>query len=398
MITAAIICEYNPFHNGHLYQIERIKKELSADRIICIMSGDFVQRGEPAVLSKEIRTRMALECGADLVLLLPVAFATSAADNFAHAGVSILNRLGVVDYLCFGAECDDAETLVALSKKLSAITPENPDLKALLKDGMTFARAREALIPEAGDILDKPNNILALEYLCALNRLDSNIKPFIIKRTGAGYNDEELTSDGNIQSATALRKVMAAEGVAGLRGYIPDKALEPIPAGQFLFPGDLDTPLLDALLREDDLSLFTDVSKDLAERIKNNLSEYNGFEAFAEQLKTKNFTRARINRALLHILLNIREDSKHLKELSDTLTYVRILGFKKDSKDILKDIKTKGSIVPVTKIPDIYDDADPVQKRMLDSELYASTLYDRLLSLKFDIRIPQEYSKPCVMI
>ena len=183
-----------------------------------------------------------------------------------------------------------------------------------------------------------------------------------------------------------------------VKGYIPDKALEPVPAGQFLFPGDLDTPLLDALLREDDLSLFSDVSKDLAERIKNNLSEYNGFEAFAEQLKTKNFTRARINRALLHVLLNIREDSEHLKELSDTLTHVRVLGFKKKSKDILKDIKTKGSIVPVTKIPDIYDDADPVMKRMLDSELYASTLYDRLLSLKYDIKIPQEYSKPCIMI
>ncbi|MBQ9863415.1 MAG: nucleotidyltransferase family protein, partial [Lachnospiraceae bacterium] len=196
MTIAAVICEYNPFHNGHKYQLDMIRKKLNADYIICIMSGDYVQRGEPAIFSKEIRTRWALENGADLVLQLPIAYATGSADLFATGAVSILNRLNCVDYLCFGSECGDIDTLCICAEKLLTEGQVGSEgIRALMKQGNTFAKSRYLLFPEFEMLLQYSNNVLALEYIMALMRTNSSIKPYTIKREGEDYDDATINSD-----------------------------------------------------------------------------------------------------------------------------------------------------------------------------------------------------------
>ncbi len=396
MTTAAIICEYNPLHKGHLYQINKIKEELSADRIICLMSGDFVERGEPALLSKEIRTRMALECGADLVLLLPVTYATAAADIFAYASVKILDMLGCVDYLCFGSECESAETLLNAADALyKEATADNPQIRALMKCGKTFAEARSGVFPEYADILKGSNNILGLEYLFALKRTDSSIKPFIIKRQGSDYNSKEVSST-SFASASGIREMISRNKLNDVLTFIPESCHSYYNDADFIYTDDFDMALLDALMRENNLSDFMDVSQHLADRIKNLLPCYKGYNDFASQLKTRNYTYSRISRALLHILLNIKEDASGLTDRVDKITHVRVLGFSKTHSDILTAVSEHGKIALITKVPDAYPSLSDLAKEELDRELYASSLYDRAISCKYGVCTTPEYSKSLV--
>ena len=398
MITAAIICEYNPFHKGHLYQIEYIKKELKADRIVCLMSGDFVQRGEPAILSKEIRTEMALSMGADLVLLLPAHFSTASADNFSYGAVSILNKLGCIDYLCFGAECPDLSLLTRISEEFSVkATPDNPMIKDLLSKGLTFGEARARVFSEYEDILKGPNNILAIEYLISLIKTKSPIKPFLVKRKGADYNSSSIDPDTSLQSATALRGLLGAGKFEEAMQYIPSDIHGLFSKSDIVLPEDLDTALFSLLLRESDLSCYEDVSFELSMRIKNKLCEYRGFVSFLDTLKTKNLTRARISRALIHILLNIKGSSRDLPNLADALDHIRIQGFKKDSSDLLTAIKKSGNITLVTKVPDVYDSLSAPEKAVFDADLYAATLYDSISACKNNTAFTAEYSKTIVI-
>lgn len=399
MITAAVICEYNPFHKGHEYQLKTIRQQLNADRIICLMSGDYVQRGEPAILSKEIRTRMALEGGADLVLLLPVSFATAAADIFAYGAVSILNRLGVVDYLCFGAECDSLEELQAVHQSIcTRCSVESPQMQEMLKAGYTYAGARSELLPEYSQILNGSNNVLALEYLNALEKTDSKMQPFLIKRIGQGYNDESINKNVEYQSASGIRKIIKNGSLTDVVKWMPAGSTASFTEEQLVFPSDYDDILLHALLFCDNLSDYSDCSKDLANRIAKNLCYYSGYEAFAESLKTKNYTRVRINRALLHIFLNIKGTNSELKDLADNLSCVRLLGFSRKSAGLLSDISSFGTIKVISKVPDVYNSLSDTDRAILDLEEKVSRLYDSVLTLKNgQITVP-EYSKGLIII
>ena len=216
MKVTGIIAEYNPFHNGHLYQLTEARKKTDADFIIVVMSGDFMQRGTPAIINKWERTRMALSGGADLVLELPCVFATASANMFALGGISLLARTGVVTDLCFGAETDSITDFLTLAKFLN----EEPDffknaLKNELKTGISFPAARssalsaEASLPLSSEkLLSSPNNILGIEYCKALFALSSSIKPHIIKREGSGYNDREVNKQDRFASASAIRTVL----------------------------------------------------------------------------------------------------------------------------------------------------------------------------------------------
>lgn len=393
MTIGAVICEYNPFHNGHKYQLEKIRERLKLDYIICLMSGDFTQRGEPAVFSKETRTRWALENGADLVLLLPVPYATGSADLFAYGAVTILNRLGCIDYLCFGSECGDIDTLYICAEKLLVEGQVGSEgIRALMKQGNTFAKSRYLLFPEFEAILAHPNNVLALEYLMALIRTKSTIKPYTIKREGEAYDNDSILPDESFLSASAIRKSILCGNPGNIKDFVPfdiTKTNEkPVCAN------DLSGTLYYSLLtRKNELNNYLESSEDITKRIINSLYEFKDFTSFVEEIKSKNYTYTRISRTLLHILLGIQGSNTFYKEMGDHMTHIRVLGFKHESSALLAEIDNKSSITMITKVPSLYDSFNSVMKKVLDDEVFASAIYDRLSGNHI-----HEYSKPIVII
>ncbi len=393
MTVAAVICEYNPFHNGHKYQLDTIRKKLHADYIICLMSGDFVERGEPAIYSKEIRARIALENGADLCLLLPIPYATGSADLFAHGAVTLLNKLNIVDYLCFGSECGDIDALCLCADKLldeGQVTTGG--IKALMKEGNTFAKSRLILFPEYDALLSHSNNVLALEYIMALKRTGSSVKPYTIKREGEDYDDDSFTEDSKFLSATAIRNAILSNEQEMVSSYVPYdlKLLNQDPVSMNRFSGELFYSLL---LNKENLDAFLESSEDLANRIVNSLSEFKNATSFIELLKTKNLTYSRVSRALLHILLNIQGSNTRFKESANYISHLKVLGFREESSILFSQISERSDISLLTRIPPAYETLNSITKKIFDSELFASTLYNQ----KAKIRI-HEYQKQIIVI
>ena len=280
MHITGIIAEYNPFHNGHNYHLETAKKLSGADYVIVVMSPDFVQRGEPSIFDKYIRTEMALLSGADLVLELPVCYATGSAEYFAEGGVSLLDSLGVVDTLCFGGESEDLSLFLYLAGTLHNETDDfKSRLQSCLKQGLTFPQARCAALEETQDIipdaslqsfLSSPNNILGTEYCRAILKTDSSIRPLPVLRKGSSFCSTDLT--GRFCSATALRKgILEDEKRNNLLDHIPKcchslfkKGCENIMTTEKLLPF-----LWQKLLSDTDFDSVFDITPDLSRRIRN---------------------------------------------------------------------------------------------------------------------------------
>ena len=396
MKIIGLIAEYNPFHNGHQYHIEKAKEITDADAVIVVMSGNFVQRGAPAIMPKHLRAKAALKAGASLVIELPVCYATGTAEQFAYGAVSILNSFGCVDAICFGSECGDINILSDLAKILC----DEPDeyklhLQNYLRDGLSFPSARQHAISEIypsqnfSEILEQPNNILGIEYLKALYRLNSNIKPYTIQRILSQYHDMELQAQ--FSSATALRQTIANGNFEDLYRQIPSDSmtiLEDYYQTRYpVFANDFSLLLKYRLLNETKASLiqYADVSEELANRICNQLNNFVSFEQFCELLKTKEVTYSRVSRALLHILLGIRKT-----DYTD-ISYARVLGFRKVDSDVLTEIKNKASIPLVTKITQQND-------ALLDIDIYASNLYESIVTDKFKTPFINEYEHAIVRI
>ena len=425
MKTAGIIAEYNPFHNGHRYQIEELRARTGADYIIIAMSGDFVQRGEPAIYDKYTRTRMALSAGADLVLELPAAFATSSAEDFAACGVALLDWIGVIDLLCFGSECGDPAALSEIAGLLVR-EPEgfSETLKQQLKSGSSFPKAREYAVRKwlaqsgahpdstskenspANDLLSSPNNILGIEYMKALKRRDSRIQPYTIKRCGKGYHDTELTpgfsgqeQEMDFASASAIRKA--------IYDRMPQPAMEqmPVPPDDTaipVFPDDL-SPLLNYRLLElsrsgQDLTAFADVSYELSDRILNQLLQFSSFTERIQLLKTKQYTYTRISRALIHILLGITDSMIENCRRNDYTPYARILGFNRDAVPLLTRMKEKSGIPLVTKTADAANILSPDALELLRQDIYCSHVYQTVMQQKSRRLPPNEYTHPIVIL
>lgn len=385
MKTAGIIAEYNPFHNGHRYQIEELRARTGADFVIIAMSGDFVQRGEPAVFDKYTRTRMALNAGADLVLELPAAFATSSAEDFAACGVALFDKLGVVDLLCFGSECGDVAALEPVARLL-AKEPEGYGklLQERLSKGDSFPKAREWAVTEwmkreintdGADmqaLLSSPNNILGIEYMKALIRRGSSIDPYTIQRNGQGYNDSDIdaVADGQgFASASAIRKALRGDSfktnetnidraaiAEAIRAQIPDRAASDLDSITPVFPNDLSAllnyRLLDLAASKRNLTDFSDVSPELADRIGHRLLETNSYTGRIEQLKTRQYTYTRISRTLLHILLGTTAEQIQSYRANDYSPYARILGFRKNAVWLLSELKKHSQIPLISKTAD----------------------------------------------
>ncbi len=403
MKTAGIIAEYNPFHAGHKYQIDYLKEKKGADYVISVMSGDYVQRGAPALLPKHIRTRMALDAGADLVLELPAALSTASAEAFAGGGTALLDGIGVTDMLCFGSEDGRLSVFMEVSRIL-AEEPEafRTEMHKGLKNGLSFPAARQRALSEylreSGSsisgtsieyFLSRPNNILGLEYCKALMRMNSSIKPVTIKRIGAGYHDTEIT-DEVFPSASGIRNaVRNGELPPDLNPHLTDS----VSRGAFVLEEDFDLLLQYCLLTEtlESLKQYADVSEDLARRIMNCRNRYTGFLPFALLLKTRELTLTRIQRALLHIVL-------HIREIPDHAPYARVLGFRESASPLLREIKKRSRLPLITKPADAPSRISGNALDLFEETARASNIYEGILCHKTRKPFLHEYEKPVIIL
>ena len=413
MKTVGLITEYNPFHNGHAYHIEKAKMLTGADRVIVIMSGDFVQRGAPAIMPKHLRAESALLSGASLIMELPVCFANGSAEYFAQGSISLLNQLGCIDSVCFGSECGDLHLL----KEIAQILADEPieyqaALKQALKEGASFPAARQEALniysDKYSEILASPNNILGIEYLKALAKIHSKMEPFTIKRIGAGYHDMDI--DGQFSSATAIRSDIyqladvnsSSESIplTHIQTQVPSSCHELMKENyQTRYPvksDDFSLLLKAKLLSEtaDSLSHYLDMSPELANRILRLRNDYLSFEQFCDLLKTKELTRSRISRSLIHVLLGITND--WLTAMKAPAPYARILGFRKDHADLLGILK-QTSDIPLITSPARAVLADTA-RQMLELDIYASDLYESVITDLYGTPFHNELTKQIVKI
>lgn len=387
-----IIAEYNPFHNGHAYQIEQARLLTGCDFLVVVMSGDYVQRGAPAVFDKYTRARMALACGADLVLELPVACSCASAEFFASGAVSLLDGLGCVDFLCFGSESGNLQSLMEPARILAKESPVFQEaLRRGLSLGLSFPAARKEAFRACAsnpDILDLPNNILGIEYLKALLQRESIIKPVTIKRKGQGYHDTLL--DSGFASASGIRRFLKQEeaplsALPALKESLPDPVMEVLTDTLAhtlpVWEEDFSMLLRYELLRQSasDLTRYADISPDLGRRLKNCADKFSSFSEFVALVKTKDVTYTRITRALFHILLNLTgEDTRN----SVAMPYARILGFRKDHSRILGLLKENSRIPIIPKAADYKTYLTPDLQPLFEKDLFAANLYETIAAAK----------------
>lgn len=443
MKTAGIIAEYNPFHKGHAYHIEQTRNITGADYVIGIMSGDFVQRGTPAIIDKYQRTISALSCGCDLVLELPCIYSTSSAEFFASGAVLLLDSLGICDFLSFGSEKGSLTELSAIAEILA----EEPDayqtlLKSELKKGSSYPKARQdalfAYCETASNCqfynnfwncLKEPNNILALEYLKALKKWDCNMVPITVSRKNTSYHDKKLYEE--ISSATAIRHWLSSQ-----KKKDPQSSLEPlsytVPSASYevleraykadtmLDLDDLTPYLHTALLQNiasDDYfhtapsrnasneicphtassrNTFNRKILDLDEELFNRLKKlpWTGlsFLEIADQLKSRKFTSTRIQRGLLHLILSLREEDFMNQFQKNPAPYVKILGFRKQSTPLLKAIKANSSIPVITKAANAKKLLPASASWAFQMDVQARLLYQSMVFQKSGHKLPGVFS------
>ncbi len=373
MNAAGLICEYNPFHNGHKYMLEKIREEGSKCIIAC-MSGNFTQRGDPAIINKHLRTKAALENGVDLVIELPVIYACSGAESFARGGVHILNSLGICSRLYFGSECGNVEKLSYAAEAVKNNSVKEP-LHHYLSEGLTFAAARENAVKdvygrEISDILKEPNNILAIEYINSLLRSHSNIAPHTIQRVGTSH-DSTQTEDC-FASASRLRQLLYAG--ESINKYIPENTSELYNNSTFPHGGRLSVLERTILYRmrsmsTEDFSKLPDMSEGLENRLIKAVRSCNTVEEILQMTKCKRYTMSRIRRSIIHSLLGLSSD-----DFNTEPQYIKILGFNDNGRKALKEMK-KHSLLPVIIKYSDTSGLSKAAKRMYETECRCDDIY-----------------------
>ena len=389
MKVCGIVAEYNPFHNGHKYQIEKVKEELQPDAIVAVMSGNFVQRGQPAIFDKWARTQMALSNGIDMVIELPTFYSVGSAEYFATGGIGLLNSLGTVNDVCFGASTEDIDTLKRIANVLF-LEPEGYKklLQSDLKRGASFPIARSNALKNflkkeydakyIADILLDSNNILAIEYLKALQYLNSDINAVAIKRKGASYNSMEVV-DG-IASATLIRERILKNEFENLQELVPDSSFKII--DEETINGKLPMSINDfekeilykyRILTSDKIAEFSDVTEGLENTLKKCSNENFTLDEFVEAVKSKRYTRTRIQRLMINALLDIKKiDVENFKH---NLQYIRVLGFNKTGEKLLSKMHNTATLPIITNLPKFMKIANESQKKMLEKDILATNIY-----------------------
>lgn len=404
MKAVGLVTEYNPFHNGHLYHLNKAMELTGADISVAVMSGDFVQRGEPAVLDKYTRTSMALNSGVNLVVELPVNYAVSSAESFAAGALKVLDYVKA-DSIAFGSESGDIERL----SKLAHILCDNEDtlykeISKYTANGISYAAARQKVVEKLTDkdtaaMLTSSNNILAVEYLKAIIKNNYAIKPYTVQRQGDSYNDTDIRSE--YASATALRENLKADNISE---YIPVKAGLILSSNtNYIYPDDITevlfTRLLDILFASnydknvfiENVMQYPDVSKEIAGRLyksamdmitrtvpQRSESKDNGvfsFGSLCEHIKTKEVPLSRIKRALVRITLGL--DKKHMEKYANE-PYIRVLGFDKKGQEYLSYIRKNVEVPLITKTADY--------KEMLLDDIHAANIYNMIVAGKYGVK------------
>lgn len=408
MKTVGLITEYNPFHKGHLYHLEKSKFLTKSDYSVCIMSGNFLQRGEPALLDKYKRAQMAVENGVDLVLELPFAFACQSAEHFAYGAVKILDAMNSIDCISFGSEAGSLNHLDMIADILIK-EPESysTSLKNHLGEGLSFPKARELAllqyfkdesVEDMSEIISSSNNILGIEYIKALKRINSKIEPFTIERISSRYNDSDLRDE--ISSATAIRNTFFSSGeLSSVKSAVPPASyksmLEFLECNSTFNRIENFSDILLYLIRTSDVASresVLDLDRDLSNRLFKSLRFSNSIMEVLEYTKTKRYTMSRIKRALMHMLLGLRKDD--FKRFVDSeIKYIRVLASNRKGFELLKKAKKNSDLHVINKMSDSKLIADPVALKMLEFDTKASDLYYLGLS-KFSslLRLDTDYT------
>lgn len=385
-----IVAEYNPFHNGHFYHMQESKKITEADSCICVISGNFTQRGEPSIVNKWAKTYMALCCGADLVIELPTIYSISSAENFASGAIKIFDRLKIVTDISFGAECNDLATLNNIA---NVFYSEPANYKTILnhelKRGLSYPMARENAvlmylndIKRYANVLSNSNNILAIEYLKALKQQKSMIQPNIVPRKNVYYNDQKIVDD--FASATAIRKLMLNREYAEVRKVVPRSTYQIIGEEYkkdhiILGIKKYEKEIIYALrvMPIEEIQNLPDVNEGLEFAIKKAASETNNIEELIEKVKSKRYIQTRIQRILLYVLLEITK--KDMEDSKKMVPYVRVLGFNSRGKILISEIMNQNpKLNMITSVGKYVNKKMPKNKqltRMLDLDINATNIY-----------------------
>ena len=356
-----IICEYNPFHNGHLYHINKIKELFPDSSIILVMSGNFTQRGDASIINKWDKTEIALKNNIDLVIELPFEFVCESADIFAYGAISILNYLKV-DYIVFGSESNDIKLLNNISN-VQLSDEYNKKVKEYMKNGINYATCLSKALNDFGfKNIKNPNDILGISYIRELNKMNSKIIPLTIKRTN-DYNDKNLCS--NITSATSIRENIKNNDI---KEYVPDNVY-PYLKNKLYFIEDYFPLLKYKILSEiDNLNIYQGVEEGIEGKIKKVIYESNSYEELISNIKSKRYTYTKIKRILLAILVGFTKEDfkKHNK-----INYIRVLGFNKKGRQYLNKIKKEIDIPIYTNF-----------KKDMNLQLKVTSIYDTNLIKK----------------
>ncbi len=422
-----IITEYNPFHNGHLYHLKKAKKISDADYVICIMNGNFMQRGYPALLDKWTRTKMALAAGVDLVIELPLIYGIRSAEYFASGAVNLLEKTGLISTIVFGSEDPDMHLL----QKIANILLEEPPayrvaLKSLLASGINFPEARnQALVKyltncekisnrqgeKISEIINRPNNILAIEYLKSLLKLNSSIKAVSIKRYKTDYHAMETNE--KIASATAIRKILKNNNISTLdklnkvKPFVPHRTYQEIELSYIKNNLILDETNFSAMLLSKirtltpaQLLTFAEVNNGLENRIVQQARKSGNYQDLIKKITTRAYTETRIKRNLLHILFNLTATQFSFFKNQDL--YLRVLGIKKGREDLLSMLHKKSSlpliINPAEYLRDINLNHPKPLERSLSYDILSSDLYTLLRPVKGDRQARKDFHTPLLKV
>ena len=427
MKIVGLITEYNPFHAGHLYHMQQARKLTGADYCVILMSGNFVQRGEPAIFDKYLRTKTALLAGADLVLEIPAAFSTASAHEFAAYGVALLSAIGV-DAVVFGSEYGQIEILKQAAYALNHESAEFRErLRKGLKAGLTYPQARAKALGETqaggtrvenvedfhantdvsnshvwSSILNSPNNILGIEYLRAAEDLHSPMEFYTISREGSGYHEDTL-ADANFPSASAIRGIIRnslskdKDLLDILASHLPAVTHPAYTGAVPVFVDDFSGLLNATVLQMQATFSIADLSPELAARLTKPPYFPLSFEERIQALKTRQLTYTRVSRALLHLILGMREEDISRWKDEGYALYARILGFRRQSSPLLSCLHKKSSIPLITKMADAAQNLSPSALALLEQEVYASHLY-QTVRIKRGGVFQNEYTEGLVFV